>query len=459
MSSPYTAILENPEKFDFNVPRLGEQKIESPIHSTAFLREHDMYSLLSVRMDYMSEAIKRLGKPPAFEVAGAHKKIFHDPAWTRAAIVTAGGLCPGLNNVIKGLVEVLTFDYGIKSIYGIRYGYAGLIPHYGYTPMMLNPDVVDTIHEQGGTMLGSSRGQQDTDEMVDTLSRMNINVLFAIGGDGSLRCARDVAEECLKRGLAISVVGIPKTIDNDLNFVGRSFGFETAVAQALPIIRSAHTEAKGASHGVGLVKLMGRDSGFIAAYSALANPVVNFCLVPESDFEIEGENGLLSALERRFKSGKDHAVIVVAEGAGQRHIKSLKEEKDASGNILKKDVGAFLKKKITDHFKGYGTDGVTVKYFDPSYSIRSVPAAGTDAVRCYQLARMAVHAAMAGRTNCVVGSLNNDYTLVPIRLATMERRKLDLESDLWRAVLDATGQEHYMTPPPANGKKKMHFSP
>ncbi len=453
----YRAILETPEKFVFDVTRLGEQKIDSPIQSASFLNENDMQSLLSVRSAYMSEAIKKMGKPPAFEVAGAHRKIFHDPAWTRAAIVTAGGLCPGLNNVIKGIVEVLTFDYGIKTIYGIRYGYAGLIPSYGYTPIMLNPDVVDTIHEQGGTMLGSSRGQQDTAEMVDTLSRMNINVLFAIGGDGSLRCARDIAEECLRRGLAVSVVGIPKTIDNDLNFVGRSFGFETAVGEALPIIRSAHTEAKGASHGIGLVKLMGRDSGFITAYAALANPVVNFCLVPEADFEIEGENGLLAALERRFKSGKDHAVVVVAEGAGQRHIKSLKEEKDASGNILKKDIGTFLKDCIIRHFKDFEKDGITVKYFDPSYSIRSVPAAGTDAVRCYQLARMAVHAAMAGRTNCVVGSLNNDYTLVPIRLATMERRKLDLESDLWRAVLDATGQEHYLTPPPAetNGKKSM----
>ena len=349
-----------------------------------------------------------------------------------------------MNNVIKGLVEVLAFDYGIKTIYGFRYGYAGLIPSYGYEPMLLTPDVVDTIHEDGGTLLGSSRGQQDTAQMVDTLERMGINILFAIGGDGSLRCARDVSNECRRRGLNISVVGIPKTIDNDLHFVGRTFGFETAVAAAVPAIRSAHSEALGAHHGIGLVKLMGRDSGFIAAYAALANPVVNFCLIPESPFAVDGENGLLAALERRFASGKSHAVIVVAEGAGQDLMEG-EERRDASGNILKKDIGEYLKTRIVEHFKAK-KDEATVKYIDPSYTIRSCPADASDAVLCYRLARMAVHAAMAGRTNCVVGRLNDDYSLVPIPLATIERRKVELTSNLWASVLDATGQEYYLNP-------------
>ncbi len=442
-SSLYTRILEQPDKFNFNVQELGPCKIDSPLQRRDFLDDGER-SLLSVRVAYVKKTIQVLAEPPSFERAGAHRKIYHDPAWSRAAIVTAGGLCPGLNHVIKGLTEVLTFDYNIKTIYGIRYGYAGLIPTSGYTPMMLNPDVVDTIHEQGGTILGSSRGQQDTEAMVDTLCRMNINLLFCIGGDGSLRCARDIAEECIKRKLAISVIGIPKTIDNDLNFIGRSFGFETAVGEAVPIIQSAHTEARGALNGIGLVKLMGRDSGFIAAYAALANPVVNFCLVPESDFEMDGPEGLLQAVERRFEGGKDHCVIVVAEGAGQRHVKGS-EMRDASGNVLKKDIGDYLKMRLMDHFKGHDLN-ISVKYFDPSYSIRSVPAKGTDAIRCYQLARAAVHAAMAGRTNCVVGNLNNDYTLVPIRIATLERNVLDLNSDLWHALLDATGQERYFHP-------------
>ena len=429
----------------------------SPVHHHEFIHEGERI-FVSEEEAYMKEMEKKLGHLPTFERAGPLPKIFHDPNWTRVGIVTAGGLCPGLNNVIKGLVEILSFDYGVKNIFGIRFGYAGLNPDFGYQPIMLNPDTVDTIHELGGTILGSSRGQQPTDIIVDTLVRMNINILFCVGGDGSLRCAREVAEECLKRNLKISVIGIPKTIDNDLQFVGRSFGFETAVAEAANVIRNAHVEAKGTSGGIGLVKLMGRDSGFIAAYASIANPVVNFCLVPEMAFELEGTSGLLTALENRFKAGKTHAVIVVAEGAGQELILGEPERRDASGNILKKDIGEFLKKRISAHFKGKGVVS-SVKYFDPSYTIRSVPARGTDAIRCYMLARNAVHAAMAGRTNCVVGNLGESYALVPIKLATIERQKISLKSDLWRSVMDATGQEFYISPTDRQSKVPVYMAP
>jgi len=433
-------ILANPSEFSLDVDRLGECKIDSPVRSRDFVKEQDR--ILVSENDRVLKFIEdKLGCAPSFERAGPHGKIFHAPSWSRAAIVTAGGLCPGLNNVIKGLVEILSFEYGVKNILGIRYGYAGLIPRYKYEPLPLNVDVVDTIHENGGTILGSGRGQQDTVEIVDAVERERINLLFCVGGDGSLRCALDVSEECKRRRLSVSVVGIPKTIDNDLYFVGRCFGFETAVAEATHIIHSAHTEAKGTFNGIGLVRLMGRDSGFITAYAALANPVVNFCLIPELDFEIDGPNGLLAALDRRFNSGKDHAVIVVAEGAGQRHIEG-EEHRDASMNVLKKDIGEHLRQRITDYFKRTKREA-SVKYFDPSYTIRSVPAKGTDAIRCYMLARSAVHAAMAGRTNCVVGNQGDWYTLVPLRLATIERQKVSLNSDLWHAVLDSTGQNSY----------------
>jgi 6-phosphofructokinase 1 len=444
MNSTLEKIAANPAAYTFNVNRLGECKIASPVHHHDFINEDERITLTG-NISELNKLKSSLGFEPTFERAGPLAKIFHDPSWTRVGILTAGGLCPGLNNVIKGLVEILTFDYGIKTIWGIRFGYAGMSPRFGYQPMALNPDVVDTIHELGGTILGSSRGQQPTDEIVDTLVRMNINVLFCIGGDGSLRCARDVAEECQRRNLSISVVGVPKTIDNDLQFVGPSFGFETAVAEATSVIRSAHMEAKGTFNGIGLVKLMGRDSGFITAYATIANPVVNFCLIPETDFQIDGEDGLLKALERRFASGKTHTVIVVAEGAGQKLIEGEEVRRDASGNILKKDIGEYLRSRITDHFKEIGII-TSVKYFDPSYMIRSVPARGTDAIRCYMLARNAVHAAMAGRTNCVVGTLGDWYTLVPIPLATIERQKVQLNSDLWRSVMDATGQEFYLNP-------------
>lgn len=436
MRSAEQKMLNNLDCHDFDAETVGEATIPSPT-PTCIAEDSKVLYL----QDYEStqQVLKEGRDLPAFERAGPRDTIFHDPAWTRAAIVSCGGLCPGLNDVIKGLVNTLHFSYGVKNIYGIPYGYKGFIPKYGFTPIMLTPDMVDTIHEEGGTILGSSRGQQSTPEIVDTLQRCNINVLFCIGGDGTLRAAREIAEECTERKLAISVIGIPKTIDNDLAFMDRTFGFESAVYATGDVITSAHMEAKGTYNGIGLVKLMGRDSGFIAAYASLANSVVNYCLIPEMEVKLEGEGGLLEALRKRFEISKRHAVIVVAEGAGQNLFDGAEKRYDASGNLLKNDIGLLLKERIGSYFKEQGIDH-SIKYFDPSYSIRSIPAQGTDAIFCYLLAENAVHAGMSGRTNIVIGHWGGSFTHVPIRLATMERRKLDVHSGLWKAVMSATRQ-------------------
>ena len=433
-------ILNNPEKYDLSIETVGKGTLKSPMKGVPFVSESDRVSLTADigRIQKFCESGKAI---PSLEAAGPRETIFHDPAWTRAGIVTCGGLCPGLNNVIKGLVQVLWFDYGVRNIFGIPYGYRGLNPAYGYSPMILNPDVVDAIQEDGGTILGSSRGNQDAKVMVDTLMRLNINVLFCIGGDGTLRGAHDIAEEVKKRHQPISVIGIPKTIDNDLNLIDRTFGFETAVLSATDVITSAHNEANGAFNGLGLVKLMGRDSGFIAAYAALATTVVNICLVPEVPFTLDG---LFKALESRYSSGKTHAVIVVAEGAGQELFKGQPERKDASGNILKNDIGEFLTRKIKEHFDKVGKE-VNIKYFDPSYMVRSIPAQGTDAIFCFQLAEAAVHAGMAGKTDMVVGSMNNAFSHVPIEYAVSERKKINPNGALWHAVLGITRQQDYFS--------------
>ena len=433
-------ILNNPEKYDLSIETVGKGTLKSPMKGVPFVSESDRVSLTADigRIQKFCESGKAI---PSLEAAGPRETIFHDPAWTRAGIVTCGGLCPGLNNVIKGLVQVLWFDYGVRNIFGIPYGYRGLNPAYGYSPMILNPDVVDAIQEDGGTILGSSRGNQDAKVMVDTLMRLNINVLFCIGGDGTLRGAHDIAEEVKKRHQPISVIGIPKTIDNDLNLIDRTFGFETAVLSATDVITSAHNEANGAFNGLGLVKLMGRDSGFIAAYAALATTVVNICLVPEVPFTLDG---LFKALESRYSSGKTHAVIVVAEGAGQELFKDQPERKDASGNILKNDIGEFLTRKIKEHFDKIGKE-VNIKYFDPSYMVRSIPAQGTDAIFCFQLAEAAVHAGMAGKTDMVVGSMNNAFSHVPIEYAVSERKKINPNGALWHAVLGITRQQDYFS--------------
>ena len=433
-------ILQNPEQYDLSIETVGKGTLKSPMKGMRFVSDEDRISL-TTDVNRIQDFYKRGIAVPSLEAAGPRETIFHDPAWTRAGVVTCGGLCPGLNNVIKGLVQVLWFDYGVRNIFGIPYGYRGLNPSYGYSPITLNPDVVDSIQEDGGTILGSSRGMQDPSIMVDTLMRLNINVLFCIGGDGTLRGAHAIAEEVKKRRQPISVIGIPKTIDNDLNLIDRTFGFETAVLSATDVITSAHNEANGAFNGLGLVKLMGRDSGFIAAYAALATTVVNFCLIPEVPFTLEG---LFKALESRYGSGKTHAVIAVAEGAGQELFKDQEERRDASGNILKNDIGEFLTEKIKEHFDKVGKE-VNIKYFDPSYMVRSIPAKGTDAIFCFQLAESAVHAGMAGKTDMVVGSMNEQFSHVPIEYAVNERKKIDPNGTFWHAVLGATRQQDYFS--------------
>ncbi|MDQ0288221.1 ATP-dependent 6-phosphofructokinase [Oligosphaera ethanolica] len=433
-----SVAIEDMFNLDFSIPRVGTPTLESPLKDVIFVEDSERISYCADPT--ANDCLRAKGMPiPAFIAAGPRRLLYHDAAWTRAAIVTCGGLCPGLNDVIKSLVNTLYYVYGVDNIFGIQYGYSGLVPSFGLKPISLTPDVVDAIHTTGGTILGSSRGEQSTEEIVRTLDRLNINILFTIGGDGTQRGAHDIAVELKKRNLPISVVGIPKTIDNDLNFMDKTFGFETAVQETGPIISCAHNEAKGAFNGIGLVRLMGRDSGFIAANASLANSLVNFCLIPEVEFQLRGEHGFLEALEHRLLR-KHHAVIVVAEGAGQNLITDdSAPQKDKSGNILHKDIGLFLKDMIIKYFKERKIE-ISMKYFDPSYIIRSTPTCGMDSIFCLNLAQHAVHAAMAGMTDLVVGNWQGYFTYVPIPLATMARRKIDPRGQLWQSVLLTTRQ-------------------
>lgn len=433
--------LDKISELDFTVRRLGEPTLESNVTGLIFVDDDERICYCADRNE--NEGLRLAGKQvPSFLAAGPRRKLFHDASWTRAAIVTCGGLCPGLNDVIKALVTTLWYVYGVDNIFGIQYGYSGLVPSYRLSPIHLTPDVVDNIHTSGGTILGSSRGEQSSEEIVKTLDRLNINILFTIGGDGTQRGAHDIVLEAEKRGVQVSVIGIPKTIDNDLNFTDKTFGFETAVQAVAPIISCAHNEAKGAYNGVGLIRLMGRDSGFIAANATLANSLVNFCLIPEVPFELYGPHGFLPELQKRLLA-KQHAVIVVAEGAGQ-NLLSPEKNRDKSGNILHHDIGVFLRDEIKSHFREQKVD-VSVKYFDPSYEIRSIPASGMDSIFCLHLAQHAVHAAMTGFTDMVVGFWNGYFTYVPITLATSARRKIDPHGQLWQSVLLTTRQPQFST--------------
>lgn len=433
------------EAKDFVVKTLGNCRVDSPLAKLIETRKQSVHNVAEtdrVLFDDIASQIAGRGLPlaelPGFEPAGPRKKIFFDPSKSRAGIVTCGGLCPGFNDVIRALVLELSFRYGVPKIHGFRNGYQGFVARYRQPVMDLTPDLVSQIGEKGGTILGTSRGEQDPAEIVDCLEQLGINMLFVIGGDGTLRGAQAIHQEVAARGLKIAIVGIPKTIDNDIMFIDQSFGFQTAFSVATESIRAAHAEAISGPNGIGLVKVMGRHSGFIACYAALAKNDANFVLIPEVSFQLEGPNGLLPAIEERLKR-RGHAVLVVAEGAGQNLLKEIPKSTDPSGNARLGDIGLFLKQAIDDHFDKLGVE-LTLKYIDPSYLIRSVPASPFDSVYCLRLAHNAVHAAMCGRTEMVVGRWHGRFVHVPIPLAIRERNQVDPNGDLWLSVLEATGQ-------------------
>jgi 6-phosphofructokinase 1 len=423
------------------VPSLGKCEIISPLELGTGPRDGvGDFTPDGARLLYRADLVpgEDVRLDLSFEKAGARERIFFDPRTTAAAIVTCGGLCPGLNNVIRSVFLQLHHNYGVRKVLGVRYGYQGLNPARGFPPVRLTPESVESIHKLGGTALGSSRGPEDPGVMLDFLLSQGVNLLFCVGGDGTQRGAHAIAAEALKRNAPVAVVGIPKTIDNDIPCVWESFGYNTALEKAREVLDCAHAEAKGCVNGISLVKLMGRYSGSIAAGATLASQEVNFTLVPEIPFDLDGENGFLACLQRRILD-RAHAVIVVAEGAGQDLFPDGPRESDVSGNLKLRDIGPFLRDRIAGYFAAEGVPA-TVKYFDPSYVIRSVPANTQDSLLCNRLARNAVHAAMAGKTDMVLGLWYNTFIHVPIPLAIATKKRLGPESEVWSAVLASTGQ-------------------
>ena len=426
------------EAYDFTIQTLGEPTLSSPLN-VSYYASDDKRILFNNYLLHYADFKAPDGLPLSVEVAGPREKIFFDPSKAKAAIVTCGGLCPGINDVIRAIFMELYYRYGVKNVIGIKYGFQGLIPRFRHEIKELTPEMVKDIHTLGGSILASSRGRQDMDEMVNALKRMNVDIFFCIGGDGAMRATGCITEEITRRDLNIAVVGIPKTIDNDLNLIQRTFGFDTAISEAVKAIQCAHVEATGAPNGIGLVKIMGRQSGHIAACASLAQSDVNFVLIPEVPFDLEGERGLLKVLERRLKD-RGHCVILVAEGAGQELIGKGDGtvETDASGNPKLLDIGQFLKEKINEYFQKAGME-INLKYIDPSYTIRSVPANSNDSIYCGALGQYAVHAAMAGKTGMLVGLMKDEYVHLPLRMVGSGAR-MDPEGNIWMRVLEATGQ-------------------
>lgn len=422
----------------FEVRRLGEATLPSPLQvpSPATFVGDDARILARPLLDAYERAVARREAPASFEIAGPRPRLFFDPATVRAAIATCGGISPGLNTVIRALVIELVERYGVREVVGVRHGYQGLAGPGSWQPLTV--EEVDRIHNQGGTVLGTSRGTPPVPEIVDTLVANGIDLFFAVGGDGTLRGAREIAAEVERRGLPIAVVGLPKTIDNDIPWVRRSFGFETAVSLAAEAIRGAWTEATAVRRGVGLVKLMGRHSGYLAASATLATGLVDVCLVPESRFGFDGPDGLLALLERRLDA-EGHVVVVVAEGAGQQYFDVETLGFDASGNRKLGDIGALIRERL-EALPRVNGKAASIKYIDPSYLVRSAPPRTDDALHATRFAQNAVHAAMSGRTALLIGYWHGMMTHVPLDSLTEERRGLNPFGELWWNVLESTGQ-------------------
>ena len=431
-------------EFDFTVEDLGPCKVPSPIKLS---REHGDFRASYVKDDsfvryhvnvYGDAEPDKDDKSNLMQKAGPREFIYFNPSHITAGICTCGGLCPGLNDVIRAVVRCLWNRYGVHRIKGFQFGYKGFFPDSNFDTIDLTPTNVDTIHKIGGSFLGTSRGGGNrVEDIVDCIESLNINVMFIIGGDGTQRGSLDIANEIERRGLKVAVVGIPKTVDNDLEFIDRSFGFETAVQKATEAVSSIHMEAISQINGIGLVKLMGRESGFIATATALASHEANFCLIPEVPFDLDGPNGFLANLEKRLEK-RHHAVIIVAEGAGQDLLVTT-DQTDASGNKKLADIGIYIRDKITEYFAAKDIH-IKLKYIDPGYQVRAAVTTANDSLYCERLGNNAVHAAMAGKTKIVIGLVHGKYVHIPIQMATMRRKKVDPEGSLWRDALDATGQ-------------------
>jgi len=431
-----------------DVPHLADYLPDLPTYPNP-LQDNSAYSVVKQYFVNTDDTVvqkviqhKNRSRGNHFRRAGPRQKVYFESDEVRACIVTCGGLCPGLNTVIREIVCGLQVMYGVKELIGIQGGYAGF---YSKNTVALTRKTVDDIHKKGGTILGTSRGGHDTIKIVDSIQDRGINMVFIIGGDGTQKGAAAIYQEVKRRGYKCVVCGIPKTIDNDICVIDKSFGFDTAVEEAQRAINAAHVESESAENGIGLVKLMGRYSGFIAQYATLASRDVDLCLIPESPFYLDGHGGLLEFIEKRIKEF-GHMVIVVAEGAGQdliaQDMKSM-DTKDPSGNKLLLDVGLWLSQKIKEHF-AKKKKTLNLKYIDPTYMIRAIPSNASDNVYCTLLAQCAVHGAMAGFTGMTVGLVNGRHAYIPFYKITESTNKVSITDRMWARLLSSTNQPSFM---------------
>ena len=428
---------------DLAIARLGERTIDTPLRDLLGGREESVHYVTEtdrVLLDDTLGVAKRrsAGTPaelPAFNPGGPREKLYFEPSTVTAAIVTCGGLCPGLNNVVRALVLQLANAYGVKSILGFRNGYSGLTDTSA--PLALTPELVRDIHNRGGTILGTSRGGQEPAAMVDTLARHRVDMLFVIGGDGSLRGAQKIAAKpppatAARRG------GHPEdhrqrhSVDRPELRLPDRVRPRRRVDPRRAHRGRVHRRRRGTGQADGPAQRLHRLLCDTRQPRSRLRPDPRSLLparqLPALPAQARRSAGARSRGRRRGRRA----------GAVPRSA-----ETDASGNARLGDIGALLRERVTAHFAQHGTP-LSLRYVDPGYAIRSVPANAFDAVYCARLAQAAVHAGMAGFTSMVVARWHGRFIHLPIALATATRNQVDPHGDLWMSVLEATGQPKHL---------------
>lgn len=386
--------------------------------------------------------------PPSFPEAGPRKELCFDPHRVKAAVVTTGGLAPGLNSVVHSIVDRHFNTYELNetlggAVYGIYDGFRGL-RDCASNSTTLNPKVTLDWLRQGGSNLGSIRfrdpqGEKHlVDEIAKSITQMAIDILYVIGGDGSQLIAHKVAQAVP----SISVLGVPKTMDNDVLWVRESFGFDTTVEQATHAINALHFEAQS-TRRVGLLQFFGAESGFVAANAALASGQVDLVLIPEAFNNLSDEQlqhywkMLLGHLDDRVKrqAHMPHAIVVVAEGVETALVQQKSRKLGRKGDFLE-----LLKQDIAGKVRDRRGRCLEIFVNEPRHYIRSGAANAHDQIFCERLGALAVDNGLAGYTNCMVSHWLTEYVLVPLELVVQGQKSIQTSGMFWRQVETSTGQ-------------------
>lgn len=298
----------------------------------------------------------------------------------RIATLTSGGDCPGLNAVIRGIVRTASSEFG-STVVGYQDGWVGLMEDRRV--QLYDDDSIDKILLRGGTILGTGRLHPDKfkagiDRIKENLREAEVDALIPIGGEGTLKGAQFLADN------GIPVIGVPKTIDNDVNGTDYTFGFDTAVSVATEAIDRLHTTAE--SHNrVMIMEVMGRHVGWIALHAGMAGGA-HYTVIPEYPFDI---NDICKAMERRFQMGEKYGIICVAEGAlpkeGTMDFKEGEEDEfghktfngigQVIGDEIHKRLGHDVRTMVLGHIQRGGTPTAFDRVLATRYGVAAARAA------------------------------------------------------------------------------------